>query len=76
MPRRRPRLWDLDDLVANGDITDELGLARAIVSNWARRHADFPGPLMVLSSGPVYSRRQVTAWLERHPSLGQPRRER
>lgn len=57
-----PRLWDLDDLAGVGDLAVEYRVVRATVVNWAARHADFPAPLVVTSSGPIYSRIQVHRW--------------
>jgi hypothetical protein len=71
-------LWDLDDLAAMGDLARERGISTAAATNW-RRYPDFPAPLTTLSTGPVYSRRQVQAWQEQrwpegHPSWGKVRR--
>jgi hypothetical protein len=58
------RRWDLDDLASVGDLAREWGVGKAAVSNWHYRHDDFPTPLVVLSTGPVFSRRQVRVWRE------------
>lgn len=39
------------------------------VSNWKRRHADFPSPVEVTSSGTLYSTAEIIDWLERHGKL-------
>ena len=56
------RMWDLDDLASVGDLAREWGVRNSAVTNWHNRHADFPAPLATLSTGPVFSRRQVRAW--------------
>lgn len=61
------RTWDLDDLAGVSELAEEHGVVRAAVVNWRRRHADFPEPLIVLSTGPVFSRRQVCAWQATRP---------
>jgi hypothetical protein len=52
----------LEDLAATGDVAADLGVKNAAVSNYPRRYPDFPAPLKVLSTGPVYSREQVRQW--------------
>lgn len=73
-------LWDLSDLAAIGDLARERGISSSAATNW-RRYPDFPAPLVVLSTGPVYSRAQVRAWQETrwpdgHPSWGKVKRTR
>lgn len=58
------RRWDLDDLASISDLARDLGVGRAAVCNWRQRYEDFPAPLITLSSGPVFSHRQVRAWHE------------
>lgn len=55
------RRWDLDDLVAMGDLARERGISSSAATGW-RRYEDFPDPLVILSTGPVYSRQQVQDW--------------
>lgn len=55
-------LWDLDDLAGVGDLAREWGVSSAAATNWRYRHDDFPSPLRVLSTGPVFSRTQVRRW--------------
>jgi hypothetical protein len=68
--------WDLEDLAMAKDITDDYGLTRSTLCNWAARYADFPAPLVTLATGAVYSRCQVAAWLAGHPTLGIARSSR
>lgn len=60
--RRKPRLWDLDDLVGSSDVARRYGVGRAAVSNWVRREPDFPTALATVAGHPIYSRTQVEAW--------------
>lgn len=62
MNHTRPACWQLDDLAGPGDLAAEYGITRATVCNWQSRYPDFPAPLISLSSGPVFSRRQVRRW--------------
>lgn len=56
--------WDLEDLAGLGDLAAIHGVSKATASNWLARFDDFPRPLVTLSTGPVYSRRQVAAWYQ------------
>jgi SAM-dependent methyltransferase len=47
------------------DIAQMAGTARSTVSNWKRRHADFPTAKDHTPRGPLYDRREVAEWLER-----------
>lgn len=55
---------DLDDLIGTAEIGELAGVSSAAVSVWRNRHKTFPDPLVKVRSGPLYSRRTVTAWLE------------
>lgn len=55
-------MWDLADLAGVTELAAEHQVNRSTVCNWAARYADFPAPLVELSTGPVYSRQQVRAW--------------
>lgn len=50
-------------LVAASDIADLAGVSRAAVSNWRRRHADFPKQAAGTKSKPLYALPEVQAWL-------------
>ncbi|WP_067793916.1 N-6 DNA methylase [Actinomadura formosensis] len=45
------------------EISRLAGVTRATVSNWRRRHPDFPQPSGGTEASPSYDRRQVEAWL-------------
>lgn len=45
------------------DIARLSGVNRSAVANWRDRHADFPKPVSNPSSGPLYDRAEVKAWL-------------
>ncbi|TDD86827.1 N-6 DNA methylase [Actinomadura rubrisoli] len=61
-PGRLPEAPD-DGTVTAADIARLAGVGRAAVSNWRRRHPDFPRPVGGTSASPVFSLGQVTAWL-------------
>ncbi|MGW0603303.1 N-6 DNA methylase [Streptomyces sp. NPDC002640] len=53
------------------------GVGRAAVSNWRRRHADFPKPVGGTDSSPAFLLAEVEEWLRRQGKLAEvPLRER
>lgn len=46
------------------EISRLAGVTRATVSNWRRRHPDFPQPSGGTEASPSYDRRQVEVWLD------------
>lgn len=53
------------------------GVGRAAVSNWRRRHVDFPKPVGGTETSPSFSLSQVEDWLRRQGKLAEvPLRER
>ncbi|TMR24059.1 SAM-dependent methyltransferase [Nonomuraea turkmeniaca] len=55
-----------DPTVNAGDIARLAGVGRAAVSNWRRRHDDFPQPTGGTANQPLFSLRQVESWLRRY----------
>jgi hypothetical protein len=52
------------DITVNaGDIARLAGVGRAAVSNWRRRHEDFPQPVGGTASSPLFSLPEIAAWL-------------
>ncbi|MBN9746467.1 SAM-dependent methyltransferase [Amycolatopsis sp. A1MSW2902] len=52
-----------DAAVSAADIARLAGVRRAAVSNWRRRHDDFPKPVGGTASSPLFSLPEVQAWL-------------
>src|ERR671939_1806894 len=53
------------------------GVGRAAVSNWRRRHADFPKPVGGSETSPSFALAEVEDWLRRQGKLAEvPLRER
>ncbi|GAA5199584.1 hypothetical protein GCM10023322_75520 [Rugosimonospora acidiphila] len=50
--------------VTAADIARIAGVGRAAVSNWRRRHPDFPAPVGGPSNSPTFSLSEVEAWLQ------------
>jgi SAM-dependent methyltransferase len=50
--------------VTAAEISRIAGVTRATVSNWRRRHEDFPTPSGGTESSPLYDLEAVRAWLE------------
>ena len=51
------------------DIARLAGVTRATVSNWRRRHPDFPQPSSGTDASPAYDRSEVEAWLAARGAL-------
>lgn len=49
-----------------GDIARLVDVGRAAVSNWRRRHEDFPRPVGGTASSPLFSLGEVEDWLRRN----------
>src|SRR5690606_21833000 len=49
--------------VTAAEIARLAGVTRATVSNWRRRHADFPAPIGGTEASPTYDLDEVRAWL-------------
>jgi SAM-dependent methyltransferase len=56
-------------LLTAADIARLAGVTRATVSNWRRRHPDFPGRSGGTDASPAYDRSQVEAWLAARGAL-------
>ncbi|MDP9862531.1 MULTISPECIES: N-6 DNA methylase [Streptosporangium] len=55
------------DITVNaGDIARLASVGRAAVSNWRRRHDDFPQPVGGTASSPLFSLPEIAAWLRRN----------
>ncbi|WP_129843905.1 N-6 DNA methylase [Streptomyces sp. RFCAC02] len=59
------------------EISRIAGVTRATVSNWRRRHDDFPAPSAGTESSPLYDLPAVQAWLRGrgHTSIASPTEE-
>ncbi len=53
----------LSEQLTAAEISRLAGVTRATVSNWRRRHPDFPQPRGGTEASPSYDRREVEAWL-------------
>ena len=56
-------------LVTAADISRLAGVTRATVSNWRRRHPDFPAPVGGTDTSPAYDLDAVRAWLSARGQL-------
>ncbi|WP_433714882.1 N-6 DNA methylase [Nocardia sp. CA-084685] len=52
--------------VSAAEISRLAGVTRATVSNWRRRHADFPKAIAGSEARPEFDLHQVQAWLTKH----------
>ncbi|MCJ0870991.1 N-6 DNA methylase [Streptomyces sp. AP-93] len=63
--------------VTAAEIARLAGVGRAAVSNWRRRHADFPRPVGGTDTSPSFALADVTDWLRAQGKLAEvPLRER
>lgn len=53
---------DAYDLVGASEIADRLGKGSSVVHDWARRHPDFPRPIVKLSMGNIWWWPSVEDW--------------
>ncbi|MFF9504690.1 N-6 DNA methylase [Streptomyces sp. NPDC014656] len=53
-----------DGVVTAAEIARLAGVTRAAVSNWRRRHGDFPVPVGGGTGSPLFSLPEVRSWLE------------
>lgn len=56
-------------LVTAAEISRLAGVTRATVSNWRRRHHDFPAPVGGTETSPTYDLAAVLAWLDNRGQL-------
>ncbi|MEU0395794.1 N-6 DNA methylase [Streptomyces sp. NPDC006208] len=54
-----------ETLVTAAEIARLAGVTRAAVSNWRRRHDDFPSPKTGSTSSPLFSLHEARAWLDK-----------
>ncbi|MGW3290704.1 N-6 DNA methylase [Streptomyces sp. NPDC001002] len=63
--------------VTAAEIARLAGVGRAAVSNWRRRHGDFPKPVGGTETSPSFALAEVEAWLRKQGKLAEvPLRER
>lgn len=55
--------------VSAAQVARMAGVGRAAVSNWRRRHADFPEPVGGTPASPTFSLSEVEAWLSANDKL-------
>ncbi|WP_207401022.1 N-6 DNA methylase [Actinomadura roseirufa] len=60
-----------DAAVTAADIARLAGVGRAAVSNWRKRHADFPQPVGGTAASPSFSLAQVRDWLRAQGRLSE-----
>ncbi|GAA5211556.1 hypothetical protein GCM10023323_43660 [Streptomyces thinghirensis] len=71
------RVQDNATEVTAAGIARLAGVGRAAVSNWRRRHADFPKPVGGTETSPSFALAEVEGWLREHSKLAEvPLRER
>lgn len=56
---------DPQGLLSPSDIAELAGVRRTVVSNWRRRHSDFPAAVAGTDANPLFARDEVVCWLSR-----------
>jgi hypothetical protein len=59
----------VDALVTPVQIARLAGVGRAAVSNWRKRHSDFPQPVGGMAASPQFALEHVVAWLRANDKL-------
>lgn len=59
------RTLETNELVGIAEIAEQAEVSKQAVVNWVARYEDFPTPITILASGPVFYMRDVAAWLTR-----------
>ncbi|MFG1690569.1 N-6 DNA methylase [Gemmatimonadota bacterium] len=59
-------------LITVGEIAEIAGVGPSAVSNWRRRHSDFPPPAEESSSGDLFGHADIVGWLERNGKATRP----
>lgn len=59
------RTLETEELVGISEIAERSEVSKQAVTNWVARYSDFPRPIVILASGPVFYWRDVVAWLTR-----------
>lgn len=77
MPQQPPAQLAPSAHVTAAEISRIAGVTRATVSNWRRRHDDFPAPSGGTETSPLYDLPAVQAWLRArgHTSTASPTEE-
>lgn len=71
------RVQDNATEVTAAGIARLAGVGRAAVSNWRRRHADFPRPVGGTETSPSFALAEIESWLRKQGKLAEvPLRER
>jgi len=51
-----------DELLGLSELAELLGVTRQTIANWRSRRRDFPEPIAVLKSGPIWTHANITSW--------------
>lgn len=67
------RKVDVDQLVGALEVAQRMGSTRrALVTDWQRRHDDFPAPVVKLSAGSVWVWADVEKWAVKKGLMEKP----
>lgn len=60
---------EVGEEISSSEIARLAQVRAATVSNWRRRHEDFPGPVGGTAARPLFSRKEVVGWLRSRGEL-------
>src|SRR5215469_4668737 len=76
-PEGEQPMTEQSNQITAAGIARLAGVGRAAVSNWRRRHPDFPRPVGGTETSPSFALTEVEDWLRRQGKLAEvPLRER
>lgn len=67
-----PERISLDDLVSAQEISERCDCEVVTVRKWRDRYEDYPEPIIVFSSGPLWDWREIAKWLKKPRAAGRP----
>jgi hypothetical protein len=73
-PRHDDNLVPIDDICTTSDIARLLHVGQPAVSNWKKRHADFPKPFALVNEKHtgLYRKSEIIMWYAKHAHYRTP----
>ncbi len=70
-----PKKYDLNELIAASSAAKKFCVSRQVFANYQSRHNDFPKPVAVFATTPVWVTTDLTIWFDKHRERIQKSRE-
>ena len=65
---------ELDDIMGLAEVSDMVGKSKQYVKTYLER-GQFPEPVKVLASGPIWLREQIQTWMDTPRPRGRKKKE-